>query len=134
LPYFLNPIQVSSTHFIDATQPVHTRGFIAVTAGIGIHLFLVAYILVVFGLLKGTKRTIRSIDEAWQAIAQVALFQNEIALDIGKGDDIAGSTTATDLEVEKSLKRRGLQDKIFVLDDRNESGVVRFRAKEESGP
>jgi hypothetical protein len=134
LPYFGNTTQLGWTHSIDATQPVRTRGFIAVMAGIGIHLLLVAYILIVFGLLKGTKRAIRSIDEAWQVIAQVALLQNEITIDIGKCDDKAGSTSATDQEVEKSLKRRGLKDKIFVLDDRNESGVLRFRAKDESGP
>jgi hypothetical protein len=134
LPYFRNTTQIRWTHSIDATQPVRTRGFITVMAGISIHLLLVAYILIVFGLLKGTKRAIRSIDEAWQVIAQVALLQNEITIDIGKCDDKAGSTSATDHEVEKSLKRRGLKDKIFVLDDRNESGVVRFRAKEESGP
>jgi hypothetical protein len=55
LPYFGNTTQVRWTHSIDATQPVRTRGFIAVMAGIGIHLLLVAYILIVFGLLKGTK-------------------------------------------------------------------------------
>jgi type II secretory pathway component PulM len=103
-------------------------------AGVSIQLLLVAYILIVFGLLEGTKRTIRSIDEAWQVFAQVALLQNEIALDNEKDGDKAGWTTATDLEVEKSLKRRGLKDKIFVLDDKDESGFVRFSAEEESHP
>ena len=105
LPYFKNMTQVWQTYSIDATQPAHTRGFIAVMAGISIHLLLVAYIFFVFGFLKGNKRTTRSIDEAWQVFAQVALLQNEIALDNEKHDDKVGLTTATDLEVETSLKR-----------------------------
>jgi hypothetical protein len=128
MPYYTNVSTQWLIYSLDATQPIRKRGYIAVMTAIGAHLLLVAYVLIVFGICKGTKRTMLSINQAWLVFAQVALIQREMSVGGESDQDKIGSTTATDHEVEKSLKHRGLKDKIFVLDDDDQTGVVRFRA------
>lgn len=72
---------------------------------------------------------IESVDQAWHVFAQVALLQEMFLADDEEGQDKMCSTTKTAREVEKSLRRRGLKDKVFVLDDQEQDGVVVFRAR-----
>ncbi len=126
LPYCTNTSSQNLTYSVDAIQPVRTRGFVIVMSSIGAHFFLVTYTLIVFGVFEGTKRTIRSVDQAWQVFAQVALLQREMTLDYREDQDQLCSTTATDHEIEDDLRRRGLRDRVFALDDKGQDGIVRF--------
>ena len=57
------------------------------------------------------RETINSIDQSWQSKAQVLTLRAEAeGLLDGKG-----ATTATDEEVKKSLKQRGISNQVFML-------------------
>ena len=117
------------TYQKEVLQPVRIRGYIAVMTAIGIHFLLVLYIVMIFGVLQGTRRILTSIGQAWQVFAQVSALQRELALD-GEGEHCQiTSTIATDHVVEGTLRHRGLKDKVFVLDDTNSVGDVGFRVK-----
>ena len=128
-PYYTNSTVQWTTFSVNAIQPVRYWGYIAVVTSIGTHLFLVAYILIVFGVVQGTKRTICSVDQAWQVFAQVALLQQEVSFSQDEDErNIVSSTNVTDDEVKSTLKRRGIYDKIFVLSE-DQNGMTRFKTK-----
>lgn len=127
LPYYTNTSVQQSTYSIDAIRPVRNRGYIICMVSVGVHLLLVAYILIVFGILKGTKTTMRSVNQAWQVYRQVAHLQDSLALYREES-----STTITDYELETDLKRRGLNSRVYILQNVDREENMRFRVVERS--
>lgn len=62
-------------------------------AGIKMYFLLVLYIAVVPGALHGAKRTIRTVNQAWQIFAQVTLLQDHIRL--GENDEVSQERRVT---------------------------------------
>jgi hypothetical protein len=121
-PYFTERSTQSLSFARDAIQPVRSRGYIIVVSGIAAHLVLVTYICVVLGVLTGTKESINAIDQAWQAQLQVAMLAMDKTL------SEACTLTSTDDDVDATLTRRGIKDKVFRL-ERTIEGDVAFVAR-----
>jgi hypothetical protein len=126
LPMFNVGLQQHVSYSVQAIQPVRFRGYVAVMASLGVHLLLVSYILFTFGVLRGTRKTIVSINQVWLVFAQVSTLRKGLSL----GSDERESTTTTDRIVERDLKIRGLNNKIYILDGTDYDGGVRFRKKD----
>ena len=97
----------TSTYAVDAIYPVRSRGFTVVMGALAPHFVLEAYICIVFGgviggaATYGIKDTIATVDQAWQAYAQMAGLLDLVAL------DRHATTLDTDWEVERKLERHG---------------------------
>jgi len=131
LPMFSTPTGQAVTYNKEAIQPVRIRGYVAVMIAIGVHILTVFYILMVFGVLQGTRQTVTSINQAWQVFAQVSALQRELGLEGDEQHCQIEPTTATDRTIEKDLKQRGLKDRVFVLDEVAPDGVIQFREIDE---
>lgn len=126
-----------TTYSTDAVFPVRTRGFIAVMVALGAHFTLVAYTLIILSGFYDINRTFRSTDQAWQVFTQVGRLQREVEREDAEvtvenaenGNSNFRWTTATDHQVEKHLKERGLKDRVFALEDDREDASVYFRSK-----